>query len=547
MTFRSMTGLRRAAGVALLVGMSLISSLAIAEGPASAATAAVVLSRTVGPPTTSLGITGSGFGGSTSVTVTFPGASPSTATTDSTGSFTSSIVVPATTLPGTYAVSASDGTLTASVNFIVRTDWPQSGFSAAGTGFNPYENVIGSANVGTLKPSWSTDPANPIDYNGSVTANGLTYVGSHFHSALYAFSANGSKNCSGTPNVCKPLWTSTLSGDYATSTPAVANGVVYVTSFWTLYAFSANGTTGCSGTPKVCSPLWTGSLATSNSSAPVVANGTVYVTSGAQVYAFSTSGTSSCPGTVKVCSPQWTGQLGSGYSSAPAVANGILYVGADYLYAFNAAGTTNCSGAPKVCQPLWKGSTSYAIATTAPPVISGGVVYIGSNTLNAFSASGTTNCSGTPKVCQPLWTGGSGYFGGYPAAVANGTVYWVSGAVYAFSAAGTKNCSGTPKVCHSLWGTVKADGTANDMTTPASVANGDVFVGDSAGVLYAYSANGSTKCTGTTTATTLRTCKPLVALQAGPTIFGAAAGQPVVTNGAVYVTTANGAVSSFKP
>ena len=42
------------------------------------------------------------------------------------------------------------------------------------------------------------------------------------------------------------------------SSPAVANGIVYVGSIYgELYAFDAAGVNGCSGIPKTCLPLWT--------------------------------------------------------------------------------------------------------------------------------------------------------------------------------------------------------------------------------------------------------------------------------------------------
>ena len=59
-------------------------------------------------------------------------------------------------------------------------------------------------------------------------------------SKLYAFSAAGTTACSGTPKICKPLWTGTTDAlDYSDSAPVVANGVVYVGSSDTkFYAFS---------------------------------------------------------------------------------------------------------------------------------------------------------------------------------------------------------------------------------------------------------------------------------------------------------------------
>ena len=60
---------------------------------------------------------------------------------------------------------------------------------------------------------------------------------------ISAFDANGATNCSGTPKVCQPLWTSAPSAGFDSS-PSIANGVVYASALNDkLYAFDANGTT----------------------------------------------------------------------------------------------------------------------------------------------------------------------------------------------------------------------------------------------------------------------------------------------------------------
>lgn len=72
---------------------------------------------------------------------------------------------------------------------------------------------------------------------------------------------------------CSPLWTGTT-GSLIRSSPAVANGVVYVgSSDGNLYAFPAScGTGGAS-----CTPLWTATTANAIDSSPAVANGVIYV------------------------------------------------------------------------------------------------------------------------------------------------------------------------------------------------------------------------------------------------------------------------------
>ncbi len=167
-----------------------------------------------------------------------------------------------------------------------------------------------------------------------AVANGIVYIGSSADDKLYAFKADGCGQAS-----CTPLWTA-QTGFVIDSSPAVANGVVYITSSSyngiknnmlsgfenKLYAFKADGCGQAS-----CAPLWiaqTGSFVSS----PTVANGVVYVGSGDhKLYAFKADG---C-GQVS-CVPLWTAQTGGGVSS-PAVANGVVYVGSDdhKLYAFH--------------------------------------------------------------------------------------------------------------------------------------------------------------------------------------------------------------------
>src|SRR5439155_25819740 len=104
--------------------------------------------------------------------------------------------------------------LTAAASFLVRTSWAKFHSNAANTGFNAFENVIGTSNVSQL-------------------------------------SASGTTNCSGTPKTCKPLWTGRTGFLIDGSSPVVAGGVVYVASEEDkLYAFSAAGTTGCSRRPE---------------------------------------------------------------------------------------------------------------------------------------------------------------------------------------------------------------------------------------------------------------------------------------------------------
>ena len=185
-----------------------------------------------------------------------------------------------------------------------------------------------------------------------AVVDGVVYVGSYDHD-LYAFDATGTVDCSGSPEVCAPLWTAPTGG-IVVSSPVVADGVVYVGSYdHDLYAFDATGTVDCSGTPKVVPrrgppPLgaswprrrrWPTGWSTSVPSTTISMPSTPTAPPG-------------CSGTPKVCAPLWTAPIGGIVALLWRVANGVVYVGSfDHdLYAFDADGTTGVFGhAQGVC------------------------------------------------------------------------------------------------------------------------------------------------------------------------------------------------------
>ena len=181
-------------------------------------------------------------------------------------------------------------------------------------------------------------------------------------------------------------------GDDVFSSPAVANGVVYVGSLdGKLYVFDADASTNCSSGVVACSPLWTATTGGRVVGSPAVANGKVYIGSDDnKLYVFDAAGNTSCSGSPKTCLPLWTATAGDNVQSSPVVSGDVVYVGSDdsNLYAFDAAGNTNCVGSPKVCTPLWTAPTGGPINSS--PAVSGGVVYVGSDDhkLYAVSAAG---------------------------------------------------------------------------------------------------------------------------------------------------------------
>ncbi len=231
-------------------------------------------------------------------------------------------------------------------------------------------------------------------WNGSPTvANGIVYVGGK-DGRLSAYDANGVTGCSGTPKTCNPLWSGhATGGDFGQGSPTVANGFVYYDGA----AFDAKGMTGCSGTPKTCAPLWWfGNGSAGYGSSPAVANGVLFIGGGPtnELRAFDALGQTGCTGIPKTCAPLWTAITGGAVRTSPSVANGVVYVDVTdpstgdvfqhgFVYAFDASGTSGCSGTPKRCAPLWSATTLGAI--TASPAVANGMLYIGSqNGLYAF-------------------------------------------------------------------------------------------------------------------------------------------------------------------
>lgn len=413
--------------------------------------------------------------------------------------------------------------------------WPQLHHGPGRTGYQPDETTIAPANVDSLSQgkTYAGDTA-------PLIVNGVLYVATN---RLYAYRAAGAATCSTQPSGCTPLWTAPAANFDGM---AVADGVVFVTDAEGVQAYDASGMTNCSGTPKVCAPLWatstneaTGPGFTPGSGSPVVASGILYVpgygdgitpsAGGAYVAAFDASGSSGCQvyqnfGTI--CVPMWTTTgipASTGNSGSPAIVNGVIYLANGALFAFKASG---CSPAPTTgCPPLW--TTAVAGTTYSAPAVANGTVYVGTwnGPLYAYDAAGCGSAS-----CSPLWTADTGGTGGTPAVV-NGIVYTVSagGTLSAFDAAGSTSCSGTGKArtCTPLWTSAPGGSGFVTMSSPA-VANGVVYFSSTNGGTYGYDADGSLKCSLSSTA---KTCAPLWGAVSG--FIGG--GSPAVVDGVVYI------------
>ena len=206
-----------------------------------------------------------------------------------------------------------------------------------------------------------------------AVANGYVYVGS-YDNKLYQLNAS---------NVSQFIASYTTGGD-VWSSPAVANGYVYVGSDDDkLYQLNA------SNVSQLIASYTTGTSFIRSS--PAVANGYVYVGSGdKKLYQLNASNVS------QLIASYTTGDLL--LFSSPAVANGYVYVGSndDKLYQLNAS---------NVSQLIASYTTGDNIETS--PAIANGYVYVGSNDhklyqLNASDIS-LTNSDTTPPVLTWNW------------------------------------------------------------------------------------------------------------------------------------------------
>ena len=243
------------------------------------------LSPAGGPPTSTVKVSGAGFGDSAAVDIYFDTTDEALASTNANGAFSGiAISVPASAVPGTHWVTAVErlSGRSAQTAFKVISNWAEYRYASSHAGFNPYENVLSTSDVSGMGLDWSSSPT-------------------------------------GGPPVPFPP-----TGGAVTSSPAVAKGVVYVVSgYGTVVAL--NAATGA--------PDWSYATGGPVGSSPAVANGVVYVGSNdGKVYALNAA----------TGAPDWSYPTGGPVESSPAVANGVVYVGSDdgKVYAFSLPGGT---------------------------------------------------------------------------------------------------------------------------------------------------------------------------------------------------------------
>ena len=323
--------MRRSVVMTSLFGTWLVSA-------AAQAAPAVTVSGSATHPQGVIAVAGTGFAASEAIDVYFDTGDTLLLVSSSTGTFSSSLTIPAAAQPGVHYVTGigrASGDA-AQKAFSVTTPWTQYGYGAAHLGWNPYENTLNSNNATTLDTLWS------VQTNG-YGATPAVAGGRVFVSTIAGVTALSSSTGA-------VLWTAATSDSFAAS-PTVVGNVVYVGSGnGTLYAF--NATTGA--------VVWSKSLGATSYSSPVVVGGVVYTAAYGNDTVFALNASS---GAV-----QWSVVLGGNIDASPTLSNGLVVIGAqdDYIYALNkTTGTV-----------VWKYLTGGPVEGTA--AISGGVVFVGS-------------------------------------------------------------------------------------------------------------------------------------------------------------------------
>jgi outer membrane protein assembly factor BamB len=451
---RALPALSRLVAALVLV----LAAIALPVAPAWAVAPLVSVSPMSGPPGTTITVRGSGFAPRETVDLYFDATDEALGRSSGSGAFTASVTVPASAAPGTHWVTAEGrrSTSSAQAMFTVQTNWPQFRNGPTHRGYNTTENVLTPANVSGLDLAWSYTAGDGVTSSPAV-ANGVVYVGSDDHK-LYAFNAATGAL----------LWSFTTGGTVHES-PAVANGRVYVGSD-DHKVYALNAATGAL--------IWsypTGGQVAS----PAVANGLVYVGGSFdhKVYALNAA----------TGALIWSYTTGDSVASSPAVANGVVYIGSDdhKVYALNAA-----TGAL-----LWSYPTGNNYVDSAPAVANG-VVYVSSgvwptvqNVHRTVALHRGAHALGPDFYAHKVYalnavTGAllwsyTTYFPSSPA-VADGVVYIGSGDhnVYALDAV-------TGAL---LWSYT----TGNYVYSSPAVADGVVYIGSDDHNVYAFGLAGGT-------------------------------------------------------
>ena len=323
-------------------------------------------------------------------------------------------------------------------------DWSQFGYWPEHTRAG-IDSGISTANVGTLHTAWTAPPAAP-SMSSPAVANGVVYVGSRRQAV-----------CVRRGRVDR------LFGDAQDLRPAVDRhhrrrrllvaGGGQRRRLRRLRRRQAvrvrrGGVTGCSGTPKTCAPLWTATTGGSSSRRrrwPTASS--MSAPDDGKLYAFDAAGSTGCSGT-----PKRAPRCGPPPPAAPSVRRRRWPTASSTSAPTTASSTRSTRrvdrllGDPEDVRPAV--DRHHRRPVVSSPAVANGVVYVGSvdGKLYAFDAAGRPAVR-DPEACAPLWTGHHrrpvSRRRRWPTAWSTSAPS--DGKLYAFDAAGSTGCSGTPK------------------------------------------------------------------------------------------------------
>lgn len=452
---------------------------------------------TIGPPSATINVTGTGFLNHESVryfwdstsTLLFKGVS------NAKGNVSKALAIPTNATPGAHHIILAGET--SHVNFTipitVDTTWNTFGFISTATRVNPYENVVSNSNVASIAPKWNVavgaGPASSAVYNNGTLyittpdgkldafnaasgaskwqfnsgtgfknlssplvdpATGLVFfgtignAGSGIPSPFYAVDAQTGTlkwseilawNIFGAPTLSgKTLYIGVARGPNSTTLYALDESTGHIT-----WQYAAKGSVW--GTVSVDSSTHTLFAFVGN---PVSALVALNANSGAFLWQYAIA----------------NGNPYSELSSGISVANGLVYFDGENgtLYALNESAGTLAWSTP-VGSPV--------IGNASSPAVTSGVIYVGSLDGNLYALNATTGAL--------LWKTPTGGGISSSPAVANGVVYVASSDKHFYALDAT---SGSV-----LW-SFASSAAAN--SSPI-IVNGWLYCASTDGNLYAFS------------------------------------------------------------
>ena len=275
-------------------------------------------------------------------------------------------------------------TLTPPAPAEVTASWPQFHGQADHVGYNPIESVLETQSVTGLGIAWTAQTGGAITSSPTV-ANGMVYLSS-YDTKVYAFNATTGA----------VVWTYKTGGEIRASSVAESNGVVYVGSDdKNVYALDA--ITGAK--------VW--SFATNDfvRVTPTIQNGIVYVGSqDGHVYALNAT-----TGAVV-----WDMNTVGSVEISAAVENGVVFVGSvNYVTMLGTMWALDASTGAVI----W--SKTFDSFLRSAPTTDNGIVYFGSDGGTIYALNETTGA--TVWTAKP--TGIGTFYAKATPAVANGLLY----------------------------------------------------------------------------------------------------------------------------